>query len=843
MDELFRAHQSCCQKFAKLVMLTESPTRDFSSQVSRRDWDIEVERYKIWANGVGVGESGDNYEKSLDCRLRNASFMRSQVALVLKLLIEHIDNAITLLNGERVPWEDLAIGSTQKSKDASKDTTKPTKDGSDDETGDDSPWDFSSDEGSIDENSSDSYMAGNEISRKPTIGTIAKLQSPEMRGRTDFPAGEMAQIRHAVQTAISSLYGLPIRKAVIQDRLRGELPAEIASFEESDISYVKFKFPQLVRYSPEAAARLGKLITRRREILHSRRVQDSHKQWSNESTAPKITRGQNEGANDGLRNPSWLEPPSYTEFAHPQPASTIATESLEVVMPRRPLGENEEEPNVFVCPYCCTKKEIKSDAEWKAHVLQDLQPYVCTFPNCEFRDLFFETKEQWFQHEQAKHRINWFCNTKSHSRFKTKAEFRSHMTKKHSHDVKFDDLEPEMISKLFAIPANPTDPGICTLCMEEVQNPEAHVSQHLEMLALFAIPRQDFPEGRYKERPGIDGRGKIKITESKQLRSIDNQFSGPASPLTKVDPRPLAGSEGHGSINLEAPVEAKHRVPSKPAPPYAYETGGPATSRGFGKPSRRRHIKLRDKTKAFESSSSSEFLFDSSLSTDTGSDSDLDGMAFGTPPRRLNFESDTYTTPPSSFSELHSKFKSWAKPINIFGPPPKSTSKRSSYHRGWLRANSHQGPSFKVPKRKGSFDFNIAFGYSSSDSSAKGHRPASLSDLVTAGSVSDQTQGQSKPKRGGILGSVRRSASVSFSGYTSPGFGRQRLRKKESLDSNLAFGESSSEDLPADDVSKPHDSTAKKHVWRRWWRTGEGDIKADTSSSSGPPGPNLYTAI
>ncbi|KAK6499478.1 hypothetical protein TWF506_004108 [Arthrobotrys conoides] len=812
MGELFRADQSCRQKFSNLVALAESPIRDFSAQVSRRDWDIEIERYKIWANGVGVGYSAENYEKSLDYRLRDASFMRYQVALILKLLNEHIENAIVLLKGERVPWEDLAIESTEKLKDRTQDS-KPIQEESDDDTEVDSPWDFSSDDGSTNGDSPDDYSNGNDVLRRSTASGIANIHTPNERARTDFPAGEMAQIRHAIQTTISSLYALPIRKAVIQDRLRGELPEEVTSFENLDILYVRNKFPELAKSSPEVATRLGKLMTRRREILYSRKTRANFQLHPNESTVSRPTRYQ-EGANEDLRHSGLLEPPKYTPLAPSTLASALTPEDLEVAVPRRPLSENGGES--FICPYCCKVKEIKWETEWRAHVLQDLQPYVCTYPDCELGDFLFESREQWYQHELAKHRVNWFCNTKGHGHFKDKNDFSVHMATEHdSDDFHFSGIEPLIAVKLFSIPGNATEPGLCTLCMKETAYPESHVGRHLETLALAVIPPEHFPEGYHTERQYVDDREKVKITENKQFRSATERFPMGVSlrvakfldPVSETEStRPTEVQKGYDPNN-PLHIELRDSVGSNTAPTDEKEAS--TIHRGFEKqPYRKRGVRPKINFNTLDYTSSSDAEFHSDTSSITSSDSD---MAFGTPPRRTTFGSDAYTTPPSSFSELHSKLKSWAR-RSISGDRQRSNPARTEKIFSHSRSNgpsSSIGKSRKGIKRRDSFDFNMAFSDQSSDSSS--NRPAR----------SRRPGYQEEKDR---LGGSKATESIPMPDASprppiSTGQGKKRrFGKRESVDSNLAFGWTSSEGSATDDMRKPRDPVVKKVL--RWWRTG-----------------------
>ncbi|KAF3175554.1 hypothetical protein EYR41_008921 [Orbilia oligospora] len=804
MDELFRTDQSCRQKFANLVALTESPIRDFSTQVSRRDWDIEIERYKIWANGVGVGYSGENYESSLDYRLRDASFLRYQVALILKLLSEHIENAIVLLKGERVPWEDLTRESTEPEnpKDDTQDT-KPPQSESDDDTEEDSPWDFSSDDVSTNGDSPDDYVGGNDISRRSTVSGIVNIHGPNARTRTDFPAGEMAQIRHAIQTTISSLYALPTRKAVIQDRLRGELPEEVTSFEDLDILYVKDKFPELAKSSPEVATRLGKLMTRRREILHSRKNRGSRQLQPSVSTMLKPT-GHLEGPIKGLRNSGLFEPLEYTPLVPSTLASALLPEDLEVAVPRRPLGENGEELETFVCPYCCTVQEIKWEREWRAHVLQDLQPYVCTYPDCELGDFLFESREQWYQHELAKHRVNWFCNTKGHGHCNNKTDFSAHMAAEHDNDdFHFSGIDPLVAFKLFSIPGNATEPGFCTLCMTETSDPESHVGRHLETIALAVIRPEDIPKEPRGETPRINRRGKIKMTEGKQSRGI-------ADPFSRGDKRlyTLSDAESERSLNKPLHIVFRDAIGSNKAP--ADENKTFTTNRGFEKrPNRKGGIKVpKNSFNALDYTSSSESDSDSDSSSITSSVSD---MAFGTPPRWATFGSDTYTTPPSSFSELHLKLKSWAR-RNISSD--RRTSKQNPSRRLFSYAKS-DGPSSSVErskrtlKRRESFDFNMAFSDPSSDSST-GRKQGFLRSKHRE----EELPGQSKSNE------LTPKPEASTQPPVSTGK-KRRSGKRESVDSNLAFGGSSSEASASDYMRKSRDQVVKK-VWR-WWRTGTAD--------------------
>lgn len=64
----------------------------------------------------------------------------------------------------------------------------------------------------------------------------------------------------------------------------------------------------------------------------------------------------------------------------------------------------------FECPYCyiiCPARYGRGRA-WRTHLLQDLQPYICTYPDCESSEQLFRSRREWAEHE-ASHRKAWRC--------------------------------------------------------------------------------------------------------------------------------------------------------------------------------------------------------------------------------------------------------------------------------------------------------------------------------------------------------------------------------------------------------------------------------------------------
>ena len=265
---------------------------------------------------------------------------------------------------------------------------------------DESPWEISSD-------SSD----GNE----PTQGNRSKIKestdsAPSEQSSTATnplillgrkPTMEMPRILQSIKFTITCLYKLPIRHPAPLDRLKHKTSVDASFYQHFDVLYVKDKFPQL---DPDVATRLGKLITRRRQILYYRESHD--KSLDTGCVKPKIARptppaakklsldtntgGSEEVAGSGVarshaasskftlrskattlrlentpmeEEPDGLYAPSIAE-SKSSIASSYTGSSLHVEVPPRPKAEDGKELDHFECPYCLVTKMIRSKRAW-----------------------------------------------------------------------------------------------------------------------------------------------------------------------------------------------------------------------------------------------------------------------------------------------------------------------------------------------------------------------------------------------------------------------------------------------------------------------------------------------
>ncbi|KAK1518382.1 hypothetical protein CABS01_05916 [Colletotrichum abscissum] len=156
-------------------------------------------------------------------------------------------------------------------------------------------------------------------------------------------------------------------------------------------------------------------------------------------------------------------------------------------LPKPPKLKNRE--SEFTCPYChvlCPKQDTKG-RHWRDHIMQDLQPYQCTYPDCRSADVLFTSKDSWIDHESQDHRRVWRCSEHP-DLFKSMEEITHHFElshttlgtaqvqeiSKHAHSIT-QDLRTE-----------------CPFCQSSGPFEEdltSHMASHMERLALFSIPR------------------------------------------------------------------------------------------------------------------------------------------------------------------------------------------------------------------------------------------------------------------------------------------------------------------------------------------------------------------
>ncbi|KAK6365891.1 general transcription repressor [Exophiala oligosperma] len=186
--------------------------------------------------------------------------------------------------------------------------------------------------------------------------------------------------------------------------------------------------------------------------------------------------------------------------------------------PRKPVGEK-----FFECPYCFTicPSQILSDKAWRAHLIHDLRPFICTYPDCQSAGQLYDTRAAWVEHENTIHRRQWRCPEHPDSLHSSLQSFEAHVNALHGSDATY------LLSNTFVQACQSSSPDCdrpCPICLSSsfrnVKDLQSHVSRHLIRMSLFSLPRStDADDGR--SQVGSD----IAVGEVLDSRADDDEIS------------------------------------------------------------------------------------------------------------------------------------------------------------------------------------------------------------------------------------------------------------------------------------------------------------------------------
>ena len=126
------------------------------------------------------------------------------------------------------------------------------------------------------------------------------------------------------------------------------------------------------------------------------------------------------------------------------------------------------------------------------HVFSDLMPYLCTFDGCQHKLKSFQSRSSWADHEFQEHRLNryWACPECSRKSCST-LEWEHHLDDVHNLKFSAPDLVAARKNACHISPKRAEEEQ-CPLCQVIPGNSRRafvkHVSQHMEDIALMALP-------------------------------------------------------------------------------------------------------------------------------------------------------------------------------------------------------------------------------------------------------------------------------------------------------------------------------------------------------------------
>lgn len=96
----------------------------------------------------------------------------------------------------------------------------------------------------------------------------------------------------------------------------------------------------------------------------------------------------------------------------------------------------------FECPFCFIICPARYGFKrgWRTHLLQDLQPYVCTYAECDSPERLYRSRREWSEHE-ATHRKAWRCPEHPTAIYRARSGLEDHLRQAHSDSVTEHQLE------------------------------------------------------------------------------------------------------------------------------------------------------------------------------------------------------------------------------------------------------------------------------------------------------------------------------------------------------------------------------------------------------------------
>lgn len=177
----------------------------------------------------------------------------------------------------------------------------------------------------------------------------------------------------------------------------------------------------------------------------------------------------------------------------------------EALFPKPPLQLTElpqGKTQLFTCNFCGYDLEaggkIRTEEDWNQHLLEDLEPYLCTFDKCFSAQETYSQRDEWYRHELESHRIKktWLCPA-CMKEFDTKSEATEHLVQTHCRELK-DEKEVAMMKAMLRQTLSGQHVGtqLCPLCGEKVEAAACkdHIGRHLEYFALLSIANEDASE-------------------------------------------------------------------------------------------------------------------------------------------------------------------------------------------------------------------------------------------------------------------------------------------------------------------------------------------------------------
>ncbi|KAK1715756.1 hypothetical protein BDP67DRAFT_286316 [Colletotrichum lupini] len=586
------ASRACMQSFRCLIAVLDQPNQQLDGKLDVSTVEAQRDRFKIWAANLGGLQYG---RASLDFRLMDAPLLQNVVLKFLNELKRVVSESTEVIEGKRQPKENIL------------NVTPNHPEIHEDDSSDSSS--FSEGLETTAEDVSQTELGQNSDEIDDIISSLVKI-SFRIRGissRDSQAAHKATMHKEFIQDEelntvdVFSVYSvfdwrhveewiLHLRQSPESAGSQPQTPPRITSDEvhhEEDKSHIK---PVTFEDSDiKLIERWSKATTVRRRVLaywrrHARKL-------AKRDHEPTPQRDQNSSSMtpdtiDSNQTP--MLDPIVLGMTHPEslpalsskggtllsgteatrlPMQMDMTDASSVVsystyfseegkstdLPKPPKLKNRE--SEFTCPYChvlCPKQDTKG-RHWRDHILQDLQPYQCTYPDCRSADVLFTSKDSWIDHESQDHRRVWRCSEHP-DLFKSMEDITHHFEVSHT------TLRTTQVQEILKHAHSITQDlrTECPFCQSSGPFEEdliSHMASHMERLALFSIPRSAIND----DDDDISTKGGSGVAQgggsAASLKSVNLTFSDAGSLPSSVSDPEITGPQAIESSDAKLKLD------------------------------------------------------------------------------------------------------------------------------------------------------------------------------------------------------------------------------------------------------------------------------------------------
>ncbi|KAJ3578104.1 hypothetical protein NPX13_g2466 [Xylaria arbuscula] len=475
---------------------------------------FQKERFQLWARSLGLFQQG---HVSLDYRVRDAFVIKQSIYSMLQMLLENLEELVSVILGHRSPFEDQRRNKSQGN--------EVVNEHNNDET------DYSDGDPSSSEGSSTLSDGGNPLNEgnyrlqliHEAIDSLYCLAT-QIRNPKNRPQKTLDQMcRHIPSQErvgyIRDLEKLEIMIVAYVQRqqvldLIDDSPREV---QEDILSLYCLEDSWLMRrvgvanarrklqftYWKQHTQRLGDPTIEPREEFTMR---EKNKQkgvmpltaHSMQDAGQSVTQPENSVPQQSMATsathmpPGLLKPHDATSvISHQSRVSTMVSPKGDKIAWPHPPARLAGKSKFFSCPYCfliCPDAYLDPDP-WRNHLVHDLQPYHCTYQYCQDPNRLYGSKQEWLDHESQHTRV-WHCQNHVEE-FETQPEYIEHLKQDHE-DAKPEQFSAELLSSVVgpSVKLNRFCP-FCPTGINSLIEMQRHLAFYMERLALLALPRNE----------------------------------------------------------------------------------------------------------------------------------------------------------------------------------------------------------------------------------------------------------------------------------------------------------------------------------------------------------------